>query len=370
MAMTRLGWSDAIAKRVRFGDWADQSVPTLDKAREALAEAGDTFGLAAGRREVAAQLIDSFMEEAKVVYLIYKVWAAGFVDWLGSQGVSMADRDAELDRLVRLLAWPDGRPFDPEPAWADLGAFAGRLGNRVRAYDVTEAEAGVELDELSEAWRQLHDRYADLMAGILAFVARRFGESSLEDCYRAVLEPYIAERYAVFDTRLHPYASTVERNLYLVMEAMRAHLCGPERDGSLGFEEYPDRYVVSFDPCGSGGRSMRGDEVEGTGSRVMAPYEFGVTQERHDWAWNEQGVCYYCAHCCFALEKLPAERWGHPVRIVDPPLWGGSADAPETRRRCTWTVYKTLEAIPEAAYRRIGHTKPVLPVIQRDPEAP
>ena len=84
--LIRLEWSDAIGKRVRSGDWADQAIPTLDKAREALAEAGDEFGLKAGRREVAAQLVDSFMEEAKVVYLIYKVWTAGFLDWLGRPG--------------------------------------------------------------------------------------------------------------------------------------------------------------------------------------------------------------------------------------------------------------------------------------------
>ena len=91
--------------------------------------------------------------------------------------------------------------------------------------------------------------------------------------------------------------------------------------------------------------------------------EFGVTQERHDWAWNEQGICYYCAHCCLALEKRPAERWGHPVRVVDPPIWGGSAEAASTRKRCSWTVYRSLEAIPEAAYERIGMKKPALPVI-------
>ena len=167
----------------------------------------------------------------------------------------------------------------------------------------------------------------------------------------------------VFDTRVTPYPETLERNMYLVMEAMRAHLCGPERDGSLGIEEDDDKWVVSFAPCGSGGRSMLGDEVEGTGSRVLAPYEFGVTQERHDWAWNKEGICYYCAHCCLALEKLPMERWGHPVRVVDPPRWGGAADAPETRKQCTWTVYKTLEAIPDEVYRRVGHTKPLLPML-------
>ena len=101
---TRLEWSDAIGKRVRSGGWADQAVPTLDKVREALAEAGDEFGLRAGRREVAPQLVNSFMEEAKVVYLIYKVWTAGFLDWLASQGVSDAERRSES--TVCRASWP------------------------------------------------------------------------------------------------------------------------------------------------------------------------------------------------------------------------------------------------------------------------
>ena len=364
--MTSLSFSAAVGKRVRSGDWPDQARPTLDKAREALAEAGDEFGLKAGRREVAAQLVDSFMEEAKVVYVIYKVWTAGFLQWLGDQGVTEAERDAEIARLNALMAYPDGSPLDPPARWEELGALAGRLGNRIRAYEITVADADVAMDELSEGWRRLHDRYADVMAGVLAYVARRFGEAALEGCYRSVLEPYIQERYMPFDVRVNPYETTVERNLYLVLEAMRAHLCGPERDGSLEFEEHEDRYVVRFDPCGSGGRSMRGDEIEGTGSRVLAPYEFGVTQEPHDWAWGETGVCYYCAHCCITLEMLPEERWGHPVRVVDPPLWGGAADADSTRRKCSWTVYKSLEAIPESAYQRIGRTKPRLPVLGPD----
>lgn len=362
--MLHLGWSDTVGKRVHTGDWADQARPTLDKVREALADAGDTFGLKAGRREVAAQLVDSFLEEAKVVYVIYKVWTAGFVDWLTSQGVTDAERDAEQARLEALVRYPDGTPLNPVERWAELGAHGGRIAAGIRSYDLPMAAANQELAELSEEWRKLHDRYADLMAGWLAYVARRFGEARLEDCYRAVLEPYIQERYMPFDVRQHTYESTLERNLYTVFEAMRAHLVGPARDGHMDYEEHDDRYVVSFDPCGSGGRQLRGDAIEGTGSRVLEPYEFGVTQEKHDWAWNTEGICYYCAHCCFTLEKLPIERWGSPVRVVDPPVWGGSADADSTTRKCRWTIYKSLEAIPESAYARIGHTKPQLPVIQ------
>lgn len=356
--MTELAWSTEIGKRIRTGDWPEQAVPTLTRIEEALTEAGDEFGLKAGRREMAAQLVDYFMEEAKVVYLIYKVWTAGFLEWLGAQGVTDRERAAELERLAQLMSYPDGSPLDPAARWADLSARAGRIGNGIRSYDLSVADARRELEGLREDWRRLHDRYADLMAGVLAFVARRFGEPRLEECYRYVLEPYIQERYMPFDVRTHPYEETVARNLYLVFEAMRGHLVGPTRRGEMELQEFNDRYEVRFDPCGSGGRSMRGDPDEGTGSRVLAPYEFGVTEGRYDWAWNEQGVCYYCAHCCLALERLPAERWGHPVRVVDPPLWRGEDD-PATRKACQWTVYKSLDAIPERAYERIGLRKPL-----------
>lgn len=359
MVATSLVWSDEIGKRVRTGDWVDQSVSTITKVEEALREAGDEFGLLAGRRETAAQLVDYFMEEAKVVYLIYKVWTAGFLGWLAEHGVPVEERRAELARLSELLAYPDGTPLDTRARWEDLSAAAGRLGNGIRSYDLTVAQATAGLDRLREDWRRLHDRYADLMAGVLAFVARRFGEARLEDCYRHVLEPYIQERYMPFDVRVNRYEDTLFRNLYLTFEAMRGHLVGPARRGEIELEEHDDRYEIRFDPCGSGGRSLRGDPDEGTGSRVLAPYEFGVTGERYDWAWNEEGVCYYCAHCCLALEKLPAERWGHPVRVVDPPLWRGEDD-PLTRKKCQWTVYKSLEAIPEAAYQRIGMNKPAV----------
>jgi hypothetical protein len=345
---TKLTWSDDIGKRVRTGDWSDQAISTGTKILEAIDD---------GTWEVAAQLVDYWMEEAKVVYVIYQVWDEGFVSYLRSKGVPDDEIFGEIDRLRALLAFPDGRPFETKARWDVLASAAGLLGNRLRGFETTADAARSALVELQEGWRQLHDRGADFQSGMLTYVARRFGEDAIEEAFAQVLEPYLQERYKPFDIREQPYEDTLYRNMYLSVEAMRGHLVGPERNGDMDVDEHDDRYVISFDPCGSGGRQQRGDVVEGTGSRAEEPYNFGVTQEEHDWAWNEKGVCFYCSHCCFALERWPAKQWGHPLRVVDSPLYPDETSGPNPKK-CTWTIYKTVEAIPAEAYERIGLTKP------------
>jgi hypothetical protein len=299
--VARLTWSEPLGKRVREGDWAEQAVSTYAKVEEAVA---------AGQWELAAQLVDYSMEEAKVVYVIYQVWTEGFLEWFRKEGVGEEELAAELDRLRSLLAFTDGEPYEPKPRWDALGAAAGLLANRLRGFEIDADAAVAAVRELREGWRQLHDRGADCPPQHLPRVR---GE--------------------------------------------RAHLCGPGREGNLTLEEHDDRIVLEFDPCGSGGRMQRGDAIEGTPSRAERPYEFGVTRGRYDWAWNEEGVCYYCAHCCFALERWPAEQWGHPIRVVDSPLYPDETTG-ERPKQCTWTIYKSLEAIPPEADERIGLRKP------------
>lgn len=342
-----LTFSLALGKRVRLGPPELQAVSTVGRIEAALAE---------GRREDAAQLVDYFMEEAKVCHAVYGVWAGGFDRWLAEHGLAPAALAAERERLARLLAFPDGSPFDPEPRWLALGGRAGELAAAIRAGAAQDA-AIAGLDGLRESWRQLHDRWADLMSALLALVAERHGEEAVGDCYRDVLAPYLAERYAPFDTRLQPYEETVARNVHLAFESMRGHLSGPGRRGDLAVIETDDSITLEFAPCGSGGRGQVGDPIEGTGSRADPPYGFRATTAEHDWAGNETGVCLYCAHCVFALELWPIEQWGHPVRTVDPPLHPQetTAGAPTP---CRWTIWKRLDAIPDSAYARVGARRP------------
>jgi hypothetical protein len=346
--VVKLTWSDELGKRVREGDWADQAISTTTKIQEAIA---------ANQWELAAQLVDYWMEEAKVIHVIYQIWTDGFLAHLAEQGVPENEIAAELTRLRALLAFPDGRPFEASGPWKELAAQAGLLGNSIRGYEIGAEQALADLDRLRELWRQLHDRGADFQAGLLSFIARRFGEDKVVDAYARVLEPYLDERYGPFDIRERAYEDTLFRNLYLSFEAMRGHLVGPLRNGDMEVDEYDDRFVISFDPCGSGGRQNRGDPIEQTPSRAEEPYEFTVLQQEHDWAWNEKGVCVYCAHCCFALEYWPAKHWGHPLRVIDSPLYPDETSGAEPKK-CTWTIYKSLDAIPAEAYERIGMTKP------------
>jgi hypothetical protein len=345
---TVLTWSAELGKRRRTGDWQDQTISTVEKITQAISHRSP---------EVAAELVDYFMEEAKICHKIYVGWEQAFDEWLVAEGVMPSEVTQEKTRLASLLCFPDGEDFDPHARWERLGAQAGILANRLRAEVIDLGEAAAETELLREAWRQLHDRWVDYAGGFLTFIAKRFGEPAIERCYRYIMEPLVQERYMPYDTRVQPYEDTIDRNLYYSLEAMRAHLSGPGRRGDLELQEHADRWEIRFDPCGSGGAQTRGDEVEGTPPRPEPPYSFGITEEEHDWAWNKKGICYYCAHCCFALELLPIERWGSPVRVVDPPQYDRNTQD-VTPRKCQWTIFKSVDDIPDHVYQRVGHASP------------
>ncbi len=142
---------------------------------------------------------------------------------------------------------------------------------------------------------------------------------------------------------------SVEERVQVTAEIMRAHHCGPQQDGALEVTEDAERYSIVMDPCGSGGRMRRGDPVDGTPSRLGPPYDFGATQEAHDWSWGQRGVPYYCVHCALN-EILPMEWGGHP-------LWVTAYDA-DAAKPCAWHFYKRAEDIPEEYYTRVGRRKP------------
>lgn len=337
-----LMYSSVLGRRVRKGDWADQSIATYDKASGALSD---------GEFGHAAEFVDFFVDEAEIVYSIFRELIPDAIKYLSERGVDENSLEALMLRMRDLVRLPDGTTFRPRLQWAEFRATMRRCLVACGREDADGARE--ELESGREQWRRIQDRDVDLVYGLLSEAAKRWGETVVGEFWEELIGPLFQSRYAKFNVKEHPWDDSLWTNLYLAFEAMRAHLVGPGRKGNMEFEEDDEKYTWRFDPCGSGGRALRGDASEGTGPRPESPYGFGVTQEEHDWAWNKRGVCYYCSNCCVVMQLMPIVHFGYPVRVVEPPTYPADRDA-----KCTWHVYKDPTSVPDQYYEDVGRTKP------------
>jgi hypothetical protein len=133
--------------------------------------------------------------------------------------------------------------------------------------------------------------------------------------------------------------------MLMTAETRRSHFSGIGARGDVEVAEEDDRYVLSFDPCGSAGRARR--ETADTTHLLASPS--ARVEGAHDWTWGEEGVCLYCAHCSFVNEILPIEAIGVPKRVT---LYPSAASEP-----CRWVVYKQPGNTPAEYYERVGERR-------------
>ena len=306
-----------------------------------------------GRWTDASELANYFVDEALVCWNLYRRWIVELEEFLVDSGAG-PDEVAEIRAgIADVTRMPDGTLFDPDQEWADFRELITKV-NAATAHE--DASGALKLMELAkETWRR-----TTIATSIPSTATaprsrpapgRRRNTRHVADNSAAVVD----DRYTRFDIDTFEWGESLDVLMYVTFEAMRGHLVGPERTGDIEFEEFDDRYVVSFDPCGSGGRTVQGDDLEGTGPRMEAPYNWKVSEEPHDWNHYTPGVCLYCAHCIVLTEQMPMDRFGYPVRVVDPPVYEPNQ---AERQRCRWTMYKDPTAVPEELYTRAGRTKP------------
>lgn len=351
---TTMTYSETLKRRIRTGDWWDQRRSTWDKILEAI-DRGDP--------DDAAALADYSVDEARIIFDVMGQWQADLRTMLADKGVA-ADEIAAIERAIhRLIVEPDGTAHDRDRSWARFLDLTLQLQGEIWRHDVEAARSTCAAQR--ERWRIAHDRDADWTYGLMSALIDRFGEGIVPEMYERIIMPLFVWRYEKFDTSKHDWATdSLPTLLYVALESMRAHLSTVDRDGSpLEVIEEPDRWIVRFDPCGSGGRATRGDTVEGTPSRMEPPYEWRVIEGAYDWTDGKAGVCSYCNHCQVLMEHLPMDRFGYPVRVVEPPLYPTRDgirvdDRSEDRQRCQWTMYKDPTTVPEEIYRRAGRSKP------------
>jgi hypothetical protein len=236
-----------------------------------------------------------------------------------------------------------GRPLRAG-GWEQVGASGWKLLREAIASGRQE-EALELLDELSTESLEGINQYQDWVWALLSHIADRWGEDELPDAIRSTAGDWFRPFYDLC-RRLEP-ADRVR----LIVEGMRAQRGGPGLEGSVEVIEESDRWVLTFDPCGSGGRMRRGHELSGP-PRSGPPWNLGATKSAHPWSWGREGVPYYCVHCCVVHELMTSE-WGDGY-----PLWVTDFD-PDPSKPTRWYVYKDPGQIPEEFFSRVGRKKPV-----------
>lgn len=338
--------SASLGRTVRKGSWEDQAVGTYTKLRDCIA---------AHRADEAAEYLAFFQQEAKVIFALYTQINPDLRSFLESKGMT-PERVGEVDaEVLDLLRLPDGEPFDRDALMRDVTARADECTSALVEADW--ASALMSADAVRETWRRVKDRDGDHSYGLIDAVTKAYGEGVIGEMWDFVIRPLFNWRYASFDVSSQSWDKSLDQLMMVACESMRAHLVGVDRTGDFELIEHDDRYVLRFDPCGSGGRIVRGDVVEGTPSRMEDPYNWSVSQEPHTWNHGQKGICHYCTHCIRLMEEMPMDQFGYPLRVVDPPVYPDSD--PDARQYCQWQMFKDPEAVPVEFYERVGRAKPV-----------
>ena len=343
--MTAVHYDEISREWVRAGELSDQQRSTYVEFNRVL-EGGDL--------KAASELAELTIKESAETFELYNAWVPQLIEEI-EKGVLSADAlDAELARITTLPTLHDlpDRDFAQHrqrfEAKAKAAAKSCLNGNAVVARR--------ELEEARQIWLKVHDQMHDWIGELIGIYAARNGERAIKELWDRLMADFYTA-YQAYDVAKRAWEVSYQVLVDTTINACRGHLSGPERKGDCKIDEYDDRLVLTFSPCGSGGRTYLGDENTGTGPRLAPPYGHKVTTEKHDWAWNKKGVCLYCAHCCLFAERVPMQMYGYPTRMIDPPVWNGD----ETGQVCSWTIYKRLEDIPEHAYARVGLKKPDVP---------
>lgn len=330
-----VAFQPALGRNARAGTWAELSRGTFGTAIEH-ARSHDW--------EAAAQLVEVSVLEADELRDIYDRWPEATAQWIRAHGVAEVELTAGLDRLAGLIG--DRAMAGIGTEWPQYTDAVGRAASACRDQDPAAADL---IEAARQVWQQIHDRAVDRVAGLVDIAVRLVGEPALGALWDFLMADWYeihARRYALDN---QPWGVSAHQLMVAIVDGFHAHLTGTGRQGDIELIEEPRRTGFRFAPCGSGGRSLD-NRITGGAARAGAPFEFAVTTEPHDWAWNTVGICSYCVHCCQLNEVMPIDRLGYPTRVIDPPTW--TPDNPTTA--CTWWVYHDPADVPDHVYHRVG----------------
>lgn len=158
---------------------------------------------------------------------------------------------------------------------------------------------------LRESHITANDLYVEWLQDLFTALAKELGDDAVEEAMRTSYASVWRNRYAAW------FEMSPEEKLAWTCAGMRAHYGGPGRRGDFVIEDRVDAFVLSFDPCGTGGvlrrRAAGNSHIDAvSGNQLPQP-----------WSWGRTNVPWYCAHCPMLLEQFPIEDFGIAMRPVE-----------------------------------------------------
>ena len=324
--MLRLEENDHLRRVIRMDDISTIGVSTYTMLEDAIR---------GGRQEEAQALAEYYLRELRIMHDILMTWAQDIMRFMIRRDTGAENTLAQTLSGVICKVWWD---------YDFGGAPLNQLKIAIRTSETERATAALE--RLWLEFKIPHDVLVAWINELFDYLAQQTERHVL----KSILETHQSiwgDRYTAWD-QMTPWEKVA-----LTVEGMRGHMSGASRKGDVLVREEDDRFVIAFDPCGSGGVLRRGDPENGRGPHPTS----GMNKEPHDWTWGKVGVHWYCSHCAIAMEWLPGRVRGHPFRPLDHTL---DHNAP-----CVWYIYKDESQTRQEHYPRTGLTRgQVIPLDQ------
>ncbi|HEV3226367.1 MAG TPA: hypothetical protein VGZ52_06025 [Acidimicrobiales bacterium] len=200
-------------------------------------------------------------------------------------------------------------------------------------------DALARIDEAAARTRGLQVYSIEWITSLLSFVGRELGEDAVERALRVSTDDFIR-------ARRQPEGAPPWGSLPATARAKTIARAMVANGGDCAVTEDDEKVVLSF-RCGSGGRLIDERRYDEDGGPFLTLRDAGPT------TFQRASLPVYCAHCSVHNEIQPVEEGGVPTSIEYPPEAAGEP--------CVHHVYKNVDAVPDAAYARIGVTRPGRP---------
>ena len=186
----------------------------------------------------------------------------------------------------------------------------------------------------------VHDAYLRWVTGLLDRIYKRWGENEAIEALRDSTQVFSVPLARMKTTIIE--AGGVEAWMEIFVDFMRQHSMYP----NVTIEEDDEKFIITMQPCGSGGRLIDAGAYEG-------PFGYAKIKEAGCHTWGEKDVPIYCAHCPWAQEIWPVTEAGEggQTHIHASPFPKKPGDP------CIHYVYKDPKDIPDKYYDRIGMDK-------------